>query len=82
MRSVAANDARTNWSVMLDQARIEPIEITRRGRPVGVLVSPDFFERAVDALEDAEDLAAARAAKDSTEPTISHEELMRELGLA
>ncbi len=81
MTSFAANDARTNWSLILDQARIEPIEITRRGRPVGVLVSPEFFKRAVEAIENAEDLAEARAEKESNEPMISHEELKRELGL-
>lgn len=47
-----------------------------------MLVSQDFFERAIQALEDAADLAAVSAARDDNEPTVTHEELMRELGLA
>jgi len=48
---------------------------------VAVVVDPDFFERAVEALEDAEDVAAARAARTEPEPTVTHEELLRELGI-
>ncbi|TAL41511.1 MAG: type II toxin-antitoxin system prevent-host-death family antitoxin [Salinibacterium sp.] len=82
MASAASNDARIRWSELLDTARTEPVHITRRGRDVAVLVSQDFFERAIQALEDAADLAAVSAARDDNEPTVTHEELMRELGLA
>jgi hypothetical protein len=35
----------------------------------------------VEALEDAEDVAAARAAKAEGGPMVTHEELLRELGI-
>ncbi|UNK45200.1 type II toxin-antitoxin system Phd/YefM family antitoxin [Arthrobacter sulfonylureivorans] len=81
MAFTSSNEARTHWAELLDNVRSEAVHINRRGRTVAVLVDPDFYERAVEALEDAEDLAAARAAREDNEPLISHEELRRELGL-
>jgi prevent-host-death family protein len=81
MAFTSSNEARTHWAELLDNVRSEAVHISRRGRTVAVLVDPDFYERAVEALEDAADLAAARAAREDNEPLISHEELRRELGL-
>ncbi len=81
MTTTTSNDARTHWAELIDGVRSEPVHITRRGRPVAVVVDPDFFERAVEALEDAEDVAAARAARTESGPTVTHEELLRELGI-
>jgi prevent-host-death family protein len=81
MASITSNDARIRWGELLDTVRSEPVHITRRGRDVAVLVSSDFYSRATEALEDAEDLAAIEASRESNEPTVTHEELMRELGL-
>ena len=75
-----ANDARTHWAEILDQVRDEPVHIERRGREVAVVVSPAFFERAVSALEDLEDIAAGEAALEDGE-LVTHEQLMRDLGL-
>ncbi|WOT02178.1 hypothetical protein [Corynebacterium pyruviciproducens] len=47
----------------------------------GVVVSPSFFARAIEALEDQEDIRAAEIAREETEE-ISHEDLKAELGLA
>lgn len=76
-----SNDARTQWAEMIEQVRDEPVHIQRRGRAVAVLVSPDFFVRAVDALEDIGDIAAAETALADDEPLVSHADLMRELGI-
>lgn len=76
-----SNDARTQWAELIDQVRTEPVHIQRRGREVAVLVSPEFFERAIEALEDIEDITAAHEAMAEDGPRISHEDLMRELGL-
>lgn len=77
----SANVARTQWAEVLDLVRDEPVHIERRGREVAVVVSPTFFARAVAALEDIDDIAAAADASASEEPPVSHDELMRELGL-
>jgi prevent-host-death family protein len=81
MVTTSSNDARIHWAELLDNVRSEPVHINRRGRAVAVLVDPDFYERALEALEDAEDLAAARAAREDNEPLVSHEDLRRELGI-
>ncbi len=75
-----ANEARTRWAEILDQVRDEPVHIERRGREVAVVVSPAFFERAVTALEDIEDIADGEAALEDEE-LVTHEQLMHDLGL-
>jgi len=81
MTTTTSNEARMHWAELIDGVRSEPVHITRRGRAVAVVVDPDFYERAVEALEDAEDVAAARAARADEGPTITHEELLRDLGI-
>lgn len=79
--TVTANDARTRWADMIDHVRSEPVEITRRGKTVAVLVKPEFFERALDALEEIEDLRDIDQADADGGKPISLEEVKRELGL-
>jgi PHD/YefM family antitoxin component YafN of YafNO toxin-antitoxin module len=78
--TVSSDSARANWSRTLDWAQREPVTITYRGRVRAVIVDPTWFARARQALEDAEDLAAAEAALASSDPLVSHEGLKRELG--
>ncbi len=82
MARFSSNDARVRWAALLDEVRTEAVHVTRRGRDVAVLVDPDFYERALVALEDAADIAAAQAARADDAPTVIHEELLRELGIA
>lgn len=77
-----AADFRNHLGEHLDRVQREPLTITNRGRARAVVVSPDFFERAIRALEDADDVAAAAAARESDEPSISHADLLAELGLS
>lgn len=78
MQSVSVSQFRANPSKLIAAARTAPVEITDTDSSA-VLVSPDFFERALKALEDQVDIAAAEEAR--TEITrISHEELLTELG--
>ncbi|WP_043845765.1 type II toxin-antitoxin system prevent-host-death family antitoxin [Crystallibacter crystallopoietes] len=81
MRSVPSNEARQHWAELLDAVRSEPVSISRRGRDVAAVVDIAFFRRAVEALEDAEDIEAAKTARQETEPTVSHEALLAELGI-
>lgn len=81
MTSVTLSQFREKQSDYIAEAQREPVQITSRG--VGrraVIVSPEFYDRAVQALEDQEDIRAAAAARADTE-RVSHEELMAELGL-
>lgn len=81
MISVTLSQFRSQQSDYIAAAQREPVEITSRG--VGrraVVVSPEFFDRAMQALEDQEDIRAAAEAR-REDGRISHDDLMRELGL-
>lgn len=48
---VTASEFRTRLSELLELANRQPVTVASRGaRPRGVLVSPEFFDRACDAL--------------------------------
>jgi prevent-host-death family protein len=55
MRTMTSVEAQSRFGEMLDAARREPVTITRRGRPVAVVMSPEDIQelsanRALDAL--------------------------------
>lgn len=85
MSEIAITDARDRLSAVIDQARREPVYLTRRSRAVAAIVDPDVFAQL---LEDAEELADIRAVDAAWEETerlsevpIPWEEAKRELGL-
>mgnify|MGYP003730980445 FL=1 len=81
MASVTLSDFRNRQADLIATAQREPVEITSRG--VGrraVVVSPEFYDRALQALEDLADIRAAAAARHETE-RVSHEDLAAELDL-
>ena len=80
-RVVSTAEFRNHLGVHLDAAQREPVTITSRGRGRAVLVSAEFFERALSALEDADDLAAARQARQDPAPRVSLDEVLSDLGL-
>lgn len=80
MISATLSQFRSQQSDYIGAAQREPVEITSRG--VGrraVVVSPEFFDRAMQALEDLDDIRAAAAAR--KEPHMPFEDLADELGL-
>jgi len=81
MIATTLSNFRAHQSKVLDDAQREPVEILSRGsRRRAVVVSPEFFDRALEALEDAEDARAAAVAR-GEQGSVSHEELMAEFGL-
>ncbi|MGP6173278.1 type II toxin-antitoxin system prevent-host-death family antitoxin [Corynebacterium sp. A21] len=79
--TVSLSEFRSEQSRYLDVAQREPVEILSRGtRRRAVVVSPDFYDRAVQALEDVEDIRAAATARQEA-GGISHTDLKAELGL-
>lgn len=68
----------------MDAARRAPVTITEHGRESVMILDIEIAQRALRALEDAEDAAAAeeaRAAIEAGEETVPLEEVARELGL-
>ncbi|MFC5296779.1 MAG: type II toxin-antitoxin system prevent-host-death family antitoxin [Brachybacterium tyrofermentans] len=82
MNSVSMSEFRARQSDLIASTHREPLVITSRGaQRRAVVVSPEFFDRAIEALEDQIDAQAANEARESDEPRVSHRELMAELGL-
>ena len=80
MTSVTLSQFRNRQSDYIAAAQREPVEITSRGAGRrAVVVSPEFFDRAVQALEDQMDIAAAAKARQDLR--IPFEDLMEDLGL-
>ncbi len=82
MTTVTATDARQRWAETLDAAKRGPVRISSHGREVAVVMSVDLAERALAALEDLADIEAAEAALADPEPTMSLEDVARELGIS
>lgn len=81
MISVALADVRNRQADLIATAQREPVVITSCGAGRrAVVVSPEFCDRALQALEDQAGIRAAAAARQETE-RISHEDLATELGL-
>ncbi len=61
-------------------ARTEAVFVQRRGRPAGVLVSPERYEQLMTALEDVEDVTVFDEAMAEEGPNIPWEQVKRDLG--
>jgi len=81
MSDMTATVARERFSEALATSSREPVFITRHGKRVAVLVTAEFYDRAIEAIENAEDIAAARAALAEDEPSIPWEVVKADLGL-
>jgi len=82
---IAITEARGRLASIVDEARTAPVYLTRRHRPVAVVVDPSQLAQL---LEDAEELADIRAVDAAWEETqrldetpIPWDEVKRELGL-
>jgi prevent-host-death family protein len=54
MKTMSSGEAQNNFGVLLDTAQREPVTITRRGRPVAFLLSPQEYESLIRGVETAE----------------------------
>lgn len=85
MSQVAITDARGRLAAIVDEARTEPVYLTRRNRPVAAVVDAQLLEHL---LEDAEELADIRAVDAAWEETerldetpVPWDDVKRDLGL-
>lgn len=77
MISATPSQFRSQSSEYIAATQHEPVEIISRRAGRAVLVSPEFFDRAMQALEDQADVRAVAEARD--EPRIPFEDLVEEL---
>ena len=80
MVKIGVSEARARLPELLDVARSEPVMLERRGEPAGVIVSPEQYERLVNALEEQEDIAAFDAALEESAPNIPWDQVKADLG--
>lgn len=85
MNDIPATQARQRWAETIDAAHRAPVTITEHGRASVMVLDFDIAQKALEALEDAEDAAAADEAAAALargeETTIPLDEVARELGL-
>ena len=77
---IGVSEARARLPELLDVAQGEPVMLERRGEPAGVIVSPEQYERLVNALEEQEDIAAFDAALEEGAPNIPWDQVKADLG--
>ena len=80
MSTVSVADARNNLSTVIARSQDEAVFIERRGQRTAVVISPEQYERMMEALEDAEDVAAFDAAMAEEGPSIPWEQVKADLG--
>jgi prevent-host-death family protein len=84
MVAIPATEARQQWARTLELAHREPVTITQHGRDSVIILDAEIATRALAALQDADDAAAADAARAEIgggQSTVSLEELAAELGI-
>lgn len=82
MSIVSVADARSNFSDVITRSQSEAVFIERRGQRAAVVVSPEQYERMLEALEDAEDVAAFDEAMAEEGPNIPWAQVKVDLGWA
>lgn len=82
MTDVTASDARQRLAALIDAARLtgEPIRVTRRGRPIAVILDAASYERLVEEAEDAIDRAELHAAR-TADDFVPWDQVKADLGL-
>jgi prevent-host-death family protein len=81
MSEFAITDARGSLAAVVNQARTEPVFLTRHGKKVVAIVDAAVFEKLLDAWEDLQDIRALDEAEKSGENPIPWDQVRRELGL-
>ncbi|AKK06451.1 prevent-host-death family protein [Corynebacterium mustelae] len=78
---VPLSQFRDKLSDYIAAAQREPVVVTSRGaRRRAVVVSPEFYDQAVQAIEEQEDIRAATEARNEN-GRVLNDELIRELGI-
>ena len=81
MAQFSVSSARENFAQALETIQGEPVEITRHGKTVAVMIDPVAYERLVDAAEDAVDIDALDQALAESDDAIPWDQVKEDLGL-
>ncbi|ROR36838.1 prevent-host-death family protein [Curtobacterium sp. JUb34] len=82
---MSISEARGRLASIIDDARHEPVYLTRRNKRVAAVVDADVLDRLLEAAEDLDDLQALEDARIENErlggENVQWEDLKRELGM-
>lgn len=82
MVQVSVTEARSSLPALVQQAQQDAVILDKHGEPVAVLISPQAYEAMLEALEDADDVAAFDVAMAEEGPNVPWEQVKIDLGLA
>lgn len=82
MDIVSAAEARNHLAEVIERASRAPVAIERRGERAAVIVSPQEYDRLMEALEEIEDAAAYDTAMAEEGQNIPWDQVKADLGLA
>jgi antitoxin Phd len=80
MATIRVTDARAQFPLLLSTAQEETVFLERRGKVEAVMVSPEQYERMMEALEEQEDIEAFDAALAEPGDSIPWEKVQADLG--
>lgn len=82
MNPLSVADARKQFSEVIDRSQTEAVFIERRGQRAAVVISPEQYERMLDALEEADDTTAFDEAIAEEGPNVPWAQVKADLGWA
>lgn len=74
-------EARENLAEIINRSAVEAVFIERYGKAVAVVISPEMWEKAQEALEDISDIQAIEESIASNRPLKQVDDIRKELGL-
>lgn len=78
--TIPVTQARSNLPRVIEAAQRQAVFLERRGTVEAVVVSPAQYERMLDALEEADDVAAFDAAIEEADAAIPWDQVKKDLG--
>ncbi|OGY29916.1 MAG: hypothetical protein A3A61_02555 [Candidatus Woykebacteria bacterium RIFCSPLOWO2_01_FULL_43_14] len=81
-KTISITELKTNTAKVLEEVKVSgtTISVVQRSRLAAVILEPAVYEQLLTALEDLEDIKTLRSLNPN-EPTVSHEQIGKELGL-
>jgi prevent-host-death family protein len=80
MSTISVSDARGKLPEVIETAHTEAVFLERHGKPAAVLISPEQYDRLMDALEDVEDVHAFDEAMADEGSNIPWDQVKADLG--
>ncbi|AOY79603.1 type II toxin-antitoxin system prevent-host-death family antitoxin [Moorena producens JHB] len=79
MKTLGASEAKNRFGELLDLARREPIQITKKGRNVAVVISIEEFERFLELEEELIAIKAKQAQQEGFIGLSESEQLLEDI---